>query len=403
MSFGVTPQGFIRKTRQQILESQRANARIQLGENIDLSDQSPDGLRLQAQTDELDLLWQTLESIYYSNFLDTATGVSLDRVIAAGGQERAQPKRAIVQLTFAGVPEAPIELGIIVQTPQGIQYITIEESVIGVSETGTCLAQCLDFGEIGNVPEASINEILTPKNGIESVTNLTPASLGRKIETDPETVRRYRERGVAGGSSAANLQSLLNNLQSVITARVYENDTSVEDEEGRPPNSMQAVIEGGSPEEFGELFVRNWPGGIQSIGEESITVIDNKGENRTYYYDRPTDVRVYAKLVITTNSSFIEGSESIIKTNCIKIVGGIDTIGDSSKTYTGKGLGESLYSWELEAAQLGIEDFDTVRVFGITNITATIGLTDTPIALILEATGSERLKLNTEDIEIEFV
>lgn len=400
MSFGVTPQGFIRKSREQILADQQANSRLLLGNDIDLSDQSPDGLRIQAQTDELDLLWKTLEDIYYSNFVSTATGINLDRAMAIGGQERAQPKRSIVPLKFGGVIGATIPTGKIVQTAQGIQFITIESGEIDDSEFGTVLGQCLQFGEIGNVPSNSITEILTADTGISTVTNVSGATQGRKIETDLETYIRYKERGVAGGSSAAAIQSAINNLQSVITAIVYENPESIEDEDGRPPHSMQAVIEGATSEEIGELFLKVWPGGIRSVGSESITVQDNKGQNRTYFYDRPEDVRVYAKVTIQTNANYLPGSNTIIKTNCIKIVGGADTISSNTINYPGKGIGESLFAWEFEAAQLGIEDFATVRVNGIVSISVEIGLTDTPTDTVLDALGSQRFKLNTADIEI---
>lgn len=397
MSFGVTPAGFIRKSREQILSDQQANARLLLGEEIDLSDQSPDGLRLQAQTDELDLLWKTLEDIYYSNYVSTATGISLDRAISVGGQERAKPKRSIVQLQFRGAVGSNITVGTIVQTRQGIQFITIESSEIADTGSGLVLAQCLQFGELGNVASNAITEIVTSASGIESVTNLEPASQGRIIETDAETYTRYKERGVAGGSSAFALQSELNNLQSVIIAKVYENASSIEDADGRPPNSMQAVIEGATGQEIGDLFLKKWPGGIQSLGSESITLQDNKGINRTYFYDRPENVRVYVKVILETNDLYQPAFDAVIKTNCIKVVGGVDA---NTSVYPGKGIGESLYAWELEASQLGIEDFDTVRVFGIVSINVTIGLTNAPSATTLDALGNQRFKLNSDDIEI---
>ncbi len=403
MAYGVTEQGFIRKTKSEILRDIKARAEVTLGSDVDLSDSSEDGIRILMQADIIDEMWQKLEDVFYSNFLDTATGISLDRVVGEGGVERAKPKRSVVLLEFEGVEDAIIPIGIICQTPQGIQFITIESGEIGSDGKGTVLAQAIQFGEIGNVDQESISEINTPQVGITAVTNNEKATLGRIRETDPELVLRYKERGTSGGSSAVTLQTLLKNQQNIITARVYENATKLEDADGRPPSSMEAVIEGGTGEQIAELFVRNWPGGIESVGEESATIIDNENIPRTYFYNRPQDVGLFVKITIETTASWIEGSESIVKTNCIKIVGGTDTIGVIQTIYAGKGLGEALAKWELEAAQYGVDEFKTVKVSGIKSISILIGTTEPPALDYVTATGRQRLKLITENIEVEFV
>jgi hypothetical protein len=403
MSYGVTEQGFIRKTRSEILRDQKERALSLLGPETDLSESSEDGLRILMQTDFLDEVWQKIEDVFYSNFLETSYGVSLDRVVAEGGVERAKPKRSIVLLTFEGVVDSPIEIGIIAQTPQGIQFITIDSGVILGDGFGSVFAQAIQFGIIGNVDANTITEINTPKPGIQSVTNLEPASQGRIRETDPELISRYKERGTSGGSSAVQIQNLLKNEQSIVTAKVYENATKLEDSDGRPPSSMEAVVEGGSPEQIGNLFVKNWPGGIESVGEESVTIIDNENIPRTYKFSRPTDVPIFVKIIIDKSEKWIEGSEQVVKTNCIKIVGGTDTIGPVSTIYSGKGLGESLASWELEAAQLGVDEFKTDKVAGIKTINIEIGISEPPEETFVIATGRQRLKLITSNIEVEFV
>lgn len=403
MSYGVTEQGFIRKTKEEIIRGMKERALALLGSDTDLSESSEDGIRILMQAEELDEIWQKLEDIFYANFLETSYGVSLDRVVAEGGVERAKPKRSIVPLSFEGIPEAPIQAGIIVQTAQGIQFITIDSSVILEDGFGSVFAQAIQFGAIGNVDANTITEINTPKPGIFSVTNPESAKQGRIRETDPELITRYKERGTSGGSSAVQIQNLLKNEQSIVTAKVYENATKLEDADGRPPSSMEAVIEGGSPELIGNVFVKNWPGGIESVGVETVTIIDNENIPRTYKYSRPTDVQIFVKITIEKTDKWIEGSEQIVKTNCIKIVGGTDTIGPISNVYSGKGLGESLASWELEASQLGVDEFKTDKVAGIKSISIQIGIAASPSGSFITATGRQRLKLITGNIEVEFV
>ncbi|EQA70278.1 hypothetical protein LEP1GSC059_0685 [Leptospira noguchii serovar Panama str. CZ214] len=97
---GVTSQGFIRKTRDEIISDLEAKYRTGLGSDIDLSILSEDGIRMRVLADELDEIHKLAEDIFYSNFAHTATGVSLDRVLNPLGSERQPAKRANRRFAF---------------------------------------------------------------------------------------------------------------------------------------------------------------------------------------------------------------------------------------------------------------------------------------------------------------
>jgi len=397
MAYGITEQGFIRKTREIIVSELQESYREKFGNLIDLSVYSQDGIRLNMTADVLDENWKLAESVYNAVFLTTATGVNLDRVCGQGGLLRQPAKRAIVDLEFTGEDLAEIPLGTICQTASGIQFITIEDGVISGTTT-VVKASAVEAGASGNVASLSVNEIATPIVGIDSVENPDPASLGRAIETDAEFRLRYKERGVAGGSSAVSIQTILNNVESIITAIVYENATAFTDVDGRPPYSMEAVIEGGNNNDIANALLNNWPGGTESYGSLTATIIDNKGITRNFKYNNPTDITIYVRVEITRDlTKWITGSEAIVKKNCVKLVGGID----NAISYPGQGIGADVYSWLLIAAQQGLSDFSTEKIAGIDSIKIFVGLSANPLSGdTIVIAGRERAKLLTANINV---
>ncbi|TGM97137.1 baseplate J/gp47 family protein [Leptospira yasudae] len=402
---GVTEQGFIRKSKEEILSDLEEKYRTALGQDIDLSILSEDGIRMRILADELDAVHQLAESVFYSNFAHTATGVSLDRVLNPLGGERQPAKRSIVALNFSGVNGSFVDIGTICQTGNGLQFITIQSGTIsGGFVTLNAQALNLEYGINGNVPANTISTIATAIAGVDSVTNPEPATGGRSIETDIEYLNRFMNDGVNGGSSAANVQSVLNQIDSVLAAVVYENNTDFVDVDGRPPHSMEAVIEGGTPQEIAETCLRNWPGGIESYGSQSATVIDSKGVPRTYYFNRPADVTLFVKIDITRDlAQWVSGSETIVKTNCIKVIGGVDTIGSVSTSYKGDGTGADVFAWKLIAAQSGLSEYESVKVLGIKAMTVKVGSSSPANLDELSINSRQRAKLITANIQVNFV
>lgn len=402
---GVTEQGFIRKTRDEILSDLEEKYKMSLGQDIDLSILSEDGMRMRILADELDSIHQLAESVFYSNFAHTATGASLDRVLNPLGSERQPAKRSIVALKFLGVNGSFVDVGTICQTGSGLQFITIQSGVIaGGFVILNAQALSLEYGINGDVAANAITTINTAIAGVDSVTNPEPARGGRSIETDVEYLNRFLNEGINGGSSAANVQGVLNQIESVLTAIVYENNTDFVDVDGRPPHSMEAVIEGGTPEEIGETLLRNWPGGIESFGSQNATVLDTKGVARTYHFNRPADVLVFVKIDIVRDLAlWVPGSETIVKTNCIKVVGGVDTLGATSTAFKGDGTGADVFSWKLIASQSGLSEYDSVKVLGIKSMTAKVGLSSPATLDELSINSRQRAKLITANIQVNLI
>jgi Uncharacterized homolog of phage Mu protein gp47 len=92
--WGVTDRGFRRKTYQDIIADMEAKAKDLFGADIDLSSASSLALFLRVVAFALSLLWQVAERVYYSAYIDTATGQSLDYAVKYAGISRRPPSHA---------------------------------------------------------------------------------------------------------------------------------------------------------------------------------------------------------------------------------------------------------------------------------------------------------------------
>jgi len=234
---------------------------------------------------------------------------------------------------------------------------TIETAVDGSAGRVDVDARAVVAGADGNVSADTITTIGTPTAGITSVNNREAATLGAPIETDAELRLRYQSLG-GGGSSAVAIQSQLNALDSVITAKVYENNTDAIDGDGLPAHSIQAVVDGGTDEEIGTVLLNYKAAGIETYGGNSATVVDSEGISRTFKFDRPTSVTIWVDVDITSNSDWDSTYAVTVKARVAEIVGGTS----GGVTYPGNGIGADVYSWQILANLAGIQGIDEVNV-----------------------------------------
>ena len=66
--------------------------------------------------------------------------------------------------------------------------------------------------------------------------------------------------------------AILANCAGVTAAQVYENRTNETDSEGRPPHSVEAVVDGGSNSDIAEQILATVSAGITTYGSVSVDV-----------------------------------------------------------------------------------------------------------------------------------
>ena len=158
--------------------------------------------------------------------------------------------------------------------------------------------------EIGPIEQEAntIDTVVTPVLGWDSVTNPLAASAGRLLETDEELRIRFRNTKLERSSNILDsLYSALLSVEGVEEVAIYENDTDVTDANGVPPHSFLPVVLGGSSQIIANTIWENKPMGIRSQGNTVITVTDSQGFPHSVGFERPNPVTIYVVINLSLN------------------------------------------------------------------------------------------------------
>lgn len=153
-------------------------------------------------------------------------------------------------------------------------------------------------------PALSLTKIATPKEGWTGVINGDAALPGTLLETDEDLRARYAT-GVyrlGAGTVPSIRANLLQDVPGIASAEVYENPTATTDADGRPPHSVEAVVEGGESALIAAVLYRTKPAGIRAYGTSTVPVQDETGFQHQIGFSRPAARPVWLRAVITTTT-----------------------------------------------------------------------------------------------------
>lgn len=402
---GMTETGFEKLTLDEIKTEIEDELRATFGAFINLLPGAIFALLVGIFAERESDIWDALEEIYYSQYPNTAEGVSLDNAVTANGITRLAAAKSTIEaqrlfgdsgtlvaagrkfsvdgnpiaqfetvedvtlgdgensiqtITFSGVPDAgnftltykeettapilhsavaaDVEAalnalnglsGVVVTGSYGAGFavefagddglqeqptmtkvsnltltsnpvtITIIETQVGENQASVDLIAVND-GET-DAPVGTLTVIDTPVSGLNRVLNVNETVLGRLRETDAELrIRRENTLSIAGNATVEAIRSKLRNISGVINAFVFENDTDVE-VDGRPPKSYECVVDGGDEDVIADVIWRSKPAGIQTIGDETVIVIDDSGLPRTIKFSRPNNTPIYISIDLTVD------------------------------------------------------------------------------------------------------
>lgn len=126
MSYGVTSEGFDRKTFDIILAELMDLARSIMGERVDLSIHNPFYKFLYIIALQKEELWQLAEDVYNSEFISTSTGHTIDMHGEDIGLKRKGATKSEVVVTVLGNCRNSIDIGAKLKTSEGIEFETVE-------------------------------------------------------------------------------------------------------------------------------------------------------------------------------------------------------------------------------------------------------------------------------------
>lgn len=290
--------GFKRRTFDEILNDKIEKAKELFGEDIETGELTPLGKFLRICAYDQALTEEEAEMIYYSMFPNTAVGVSLDRLCVFAGISRnaATCSRFIVGVT--GTTGAVVPQGFLLGTESGVNFAVVSDTTIGEDGTADVEVLCVESGEVGNVLVQEINQVVNPSADVDSVEGKSLVSKGEETESDYELRLRFNEAKEGSGScNEAAIRAALLRVQDVTHAGVV-----VDEENG----SFECFVHGGydKHEEIANAIFDKKPVGIKTTGSVEQTITDDGGYTHVIKFSHTTNVEVYVRVAISTNSQF---------------------------------------------------------------------------------------------------
>lgn len=315
--WGLTEWGFYRPTSVQILNALEYKGRELFGAKVNLTIRSPLGIILRILAWIIDTLFAMLENVYNSRYVDTAVGTSLYNLGRNIGLTLLPAGKAKGYITIIGKPGIVVKEGYLVGTPGGLHYTVMQECSIDVDGKALALIQAVEAGKEYNTEAGTVINIVNPESipGIESIYNEVAIENGRERETDAEYRERYYASvDYAGGVNSDSIRAaLMQEVDGLHTAFVYENDKDVRDEEyDLPPHSIEAVVYGGLDEDIARIIYKEKAAGIQTVGSSMVPVLSKSDQNINIYFSRAELIGIFIKIVgLKTNDKF-GGNDEII-------------------------------------------------------------------------------------------
>ncbi len=277
----------------------------------------------------------TTADIAHDDSIGTAQGI-IDSVLGAGNStlSGAIDDTSGLSITFigtlAGLPRVELTITGNTLTSGGpAVVVTPGTTTEGSKATSPLVVLIAVTPGPTSVPAGTLNVIDTPVIGLEEFTNEEDAIIGRNIEQDPDLkLRRAQELQIAGAATLEAIRADILEVENVTEVLVFENDSDIIDIDGRPPHTIDIVVQGGADQDIIDAIFLTKAAGIGTTGDISGTAIDSQGFGHTIEFSRPTEIEIFVDVAITkdTNKYPVDGDTQV--ENAILAFGNLLIIGE---------------------------------------------------------------------------
>lgn len=289
------------------------------GNDINLSDQSPQGVLINKIAELFDAADKVGLDIYNEINLNNATGVILSFIAILRGTQRIEGTKAVLDVTFTSSTQ-PYTIA------ANTQFRLVNSETIFINETEITINNTTFTAQLVAVSNAETG--IQAGDKLESVIyigaltdiNVDSITDGTDAETDTELRDRLKSfTSVESSGDTDAIYSALVNLDNVTKCQVWENDTNSTDGNGIPAHSIEAVVLGDTDANVAQVIYNNKSGGTPTYGSSSSIITDSQGYAKTMYFTRPTLVSLYIDVTVTTKDGqvAVDGSyNDQIRTEC---------------------------------------------------------------------------------------
>jgi len=301
------------------------------GDDINLDSNSPDGqiINIFAQAG-IDLR-EILEKINAAFDPDQAEGSVLDQRVGINGITRNQGTFTTVDiemvidraLNLVGLDEESAEIDpdvsdlYTVRDDAGTEFYLVDSQVVASAGTYTYEFRAADLGDV-SITENTITTPVTVLAGVTSVNNPAGAVVqGEDEESDSALkIRRAKSTAISSTGYLDAIQAAIENVDSVVTAVVEENDTDLTDAYGTDPHSIWVIVDGGADADIAEVIYAKRCAGVGMRGDEEVDVTRANGGTFTAKFDRPINTSLYISFSIKLPNGVVDTDylkESIVE------------------------------------------------------------------------------------------
>lgn len=179
--------------------------------------------------------------------------------------------------------------------------ITIVETTKGIPQ-GEVNMQAETQGAV-DAPSNTLNVIETPVGGWTDTVNPLDATVGTAIESDPEfKIRRREEVAKAGATTPDAVFADVSSVEDVTAVVVFFNKLDIPDLDGRPPHSIDIVVQDGDEDDIAIGIFGTVGGGITFVGDITKFVTDSQGLPQSIKFSRPTEIDIHVEIDLTIDT-----------------------------------------------------------------------------------------------------
>ena len=191
------------------------------------------------------------------------------------------------------VNESNITLDVISESASRSGILVLSDNLTTASVTTLADFATIDYGKL-IFPNGTITIMITNISGFNAVENLIAPTYGRLQETDVELRHSYLAKSAIRSTRMIDsiCSQLINNVPNVESATGYENNTDDTDEEGRPPHSVEIIVDGGDETSIASIILDKKAAGIQTFGSITVDVY----KRQVYSEEDEEDIVKYGKL-----------------------------------------------------------------------------------------------------------
>lgn len=307
MAYGVTVNGFEPKPLSVIKSELEASLAAVFGATFDTQAESVNGQIIGIFADRIADVWQLGQAVYNAAFPDSASGVSLDLILALTATSRIPATFSKVVAQVIGTPGASVPALIHAQVaPNGPKFTAVGTGVLAGDLWPDALGHNFTFvaDETGpNLAPSGTLTILISGGTAVSISNaLDQYIIGNLIESDAATrLRRELTLRAIGSASAQAVKARLADVANVTDVIVFENETDTTDAHGLPPHSIEAVVLGGLAASLTQALYDAKAMGVGTYGNTAGDATGADGISRVVFFSIPADVNVYHDVAVTVD------------------------------------------------------------------------------------------------------